>query len=84
MNANREYADRILTHAEAAQALSRALKGKATWSAAHYNEITQRYPEGVPESALAELEAEWATPETQTTPNNITTLQPKKTGGDAC
>lgn len=84
VNGLRPVEDRILTHAEAAQALSRALKGKTTWSAEHYNQITQRYPEGVPESALAELEAEWATPATQTTPNNITTLQPKKTGGDAC
>ena len=46
------------------------------WTAQHYTQITQRYPDGVPESALAELVAEWAT--------TTTTKTTKKTGGDAC
>lgn len=78
VNQTRELADRILTHAEAAMTLKRQI----AWSAQYYTQITQRYPDGVPESALAGLAAEWATPETTTT--NITTLQPKKSGGDAC
>lgn len=48
-------ADRMLTHAEAAL----QLKQKTEWTPAHYAEITRRFPDGVPESAISELAQEW-------------------------
>ncbi|WP_428242989.1 hypothetical protein [Gynuella sp.] len=56
INKDQRIVEQLLTHAEAAL----RLKPRLHWTAKHYTALTQRYPEGVPESALDELLAEWS------------------------
>lgn len=55
-NKTARIAERTLSHAEAALQLKQQLK----WTSTHYAELTRRYPDGVPESAISELAQEWS------------------------
>ena len=70
-NEVRQVAERALTHVEAAMQLKKSIH----WTARHYQMLTQRYPDGVPESAVAALAEEWA----PSTPSKKHT-----NGGGAC